>query len=262
MITFQRTADFLLAHRSSQRTVTNIPSDIYPRSWEAAYEVQQQVVGTLCEQHQSQVCGYKLACTNQFAMKWLGVDAPFSGRLLSHSTHQSGVTLATADFILRLIEPEFVFAVGQTVPATATPYNQETIKPYIDRFIPGIEIVDHRYVDFTRVGGAALIADNAIHGASILGEPVRDWRDIDFAQHPVTLGVNGEIRARGSGQNVLGHPLNAMAWLANHLQSQGRSLQSGDLVTTGTATSTYEAQSQDTIDVSFGPLGSVSVSFI
>jgi 2-keto-4-pentenoate hydratase len=32
---------------------------------------------------------------------------------------------------------------------------------------------------------------------------------------------------------VLGHPVDALAWLANHLQDRGLAMKAGDLVTTG-----------------------------
>ena len=63
------------------------------------------------------------------------------------------------------------------------------------------------------------------------------------------------------GRNVLGGPLRAMAWLANHLQQRGMQLQRGELVTTGTATSVYYANAGDELLVDFGDLGSVSLSF-
>ena len=101
------------------------------------------------------------------------------------------------------------------------PYDAESIRPFIGELVPGVEIVDHRYKDFTKVGGNALIADNAIHGACILGEAVENWQDVDLGRHAVELIINRKSWSKGSGENVLGSPLNVMAWLANHLQSRG-----------------------------------------
>jgi len=38
---------------------------------------------------------------------------------------------------------------------------------------------------------------------------------------------------RGTGRDVLGHPLEALAWLANHLAARGLPVKAGDIVTTG-----------------------------
>ena len=42
--------------------------------------------------------------------------------------------------------------------------------------------------------------------------------------------------ARGRGADVMGDPLEAMTWLANHLCARGLQLRSGELVTSGTCT--------------------------
>ena len=254
-------AEYLITNRLRQQVVDNIPEAIYPGSEAEAYQVQERLVSRLTGKYNSRVCGYKLACTNTMAMELLGVAGPFSGRLMSHSTHSDGVALPADDFVRRVVELEFAFVMDRDVPDTAEAFSAQTIEQYIGGFIPGIEVVDHCFRDFTRVGGNALIADNAIHGASILGTPVTDWQSMDLSQHLVRLMVNDKLFSQGSGNNVLGSPLNAMAWLANHLQARGSALKSGDLVTTGTACEVYNAKADDSITADFGELGSVLVSF-
>ena len=247
----------------TKQTMDNIPGDFYPDSEADAYAVQDIVVQSLTEKNNSRTCGYKLACTNKPIMELLNVDGPFSGRMMCHSTHPEDVALVASDFVRRVVELEFVFVMEDDAPKMDIPYTGDTIKSLIGPFIPGIEIVDYRYDDFTKVGGYALIADNAIHGASILGSPDSVlWKEQDLSKHPVTLYVNEQINAQGSGANVLGSPLNVMAWLANHLISRERSLKSGDIVTTGTACNVYYANAGDRITADYGILGNVSLSFI
>ena len=255
-------AEFLLGLRESHEVVDNIPQGIYPATEETAYRIQDRVVHRLTEKHGSATCGYKLACTNSEIMAHLGVAGPLSGRLMTHSMYEDGVSLKSDDFLLRIVELEFVFVLGSDVPASNDDYSEKTIMPFITVFHPGIEIVDHRFADFTRVGGNALISDNAIHGCSVLGQAGEsDWRDVDLVNHPVNLLVNNEVRCRGSGKNVLGSPLIAMAWLANHLQSRGSRLMAGDIVTTGTACDVYYAETGDEITADFDKLGAVSLTF-
>ncbi|NKB60808.1 MAG: hypothetical protein GKR95_01265 [Gammaproteobacteria bacterium] len=162
-------ADFLLEKRFYKKVVDNIPEAAYPASENEAYDVQKQIVSHLTFHHQSSICGYKLACTNDAAKEALGVSGPFSGCMLSHSTYPSGKSLVADDFVLRVVEQEFAFILGEDIPLSNESYTAQTIKPFIGALIPAIEVVDHRYTDFTKVGKGALIADNAIHGASILG---------------------------------------------------------------------------------------------
>ena len=126
--------------------------------------------------------------------------------------------------------------------------------------IPSIEIVDYRFESWT-VGALQVAADNAIHGWWVSGEPLADWRGYDLAEVPVTVERNGTVATTGSGANVLGHPLNVMAWLADELPEYGLALRAGDLVTTGVTTDVFEADAGDTVVAHFDGLGSVSLSF-
>ena len=60
---------------------------------------------------------------------------------------------------------------------------------------------------------------------------------------------------------MLGHPLAALAWLANELPRYGLSLRAGDYVSTGLTTAIYLAQPGDHLRGDFGPLGQVEVRF-
>ena len=255
-------AEFLISRRESGTVFDTIPDELYPGTEEAAYAVQDEIVDHLCQQNNSNRCGYKLACTNPAIMELLNVEGPLLGQMMTHSLFDSGVQLTADDFTRRVVEPEFVFRMAEDVPVSSQPYDADSIKSFIGEMLPGIEIVDHRYRDFTVVGGNALIAENSIHGCSIIGECDRDlWRNTDLETHSVSLFVNGDAREQGVGRNVLGGPLKAMAWLANHLQQRGMQLKGGELVTTGTATSVYYADAGDDLLVDFGELGSVSLSF-
>jgi 2-keto-4-pentenoate hydratase len=110
------------------------------------------------------------------------------------------------------------------------------------------------------MGAAALIADNACHGAWVKGALMKNWRDIDLAAQPVRLMVNGKTAGTGSGAAVLGHPLNAVEWLVNKLASHGLGLKAGQFVTTGVTTETYMAEAGDRVQADFGSIGSVELT--
>lgn len=255
-------ARWLLSARQNMTVADNLPTSLYPGSTRLAYRAQEDLVSQLTELNDSPVIGYKLACTFAPLMKMLGTDGPFYGCLMKHSTFENNVALAARDFTQRIVEPEFLLVMGEDLPVSDDPYTAQTILPFIGSLIPSIEVVDHRYTDFTKVGANALIADNAIHGVSVLGKPVSDWKTVDLAGHAVKLWINGEIRETGSGANVLGNPLNAMAWLANILKSHGKELKKGDFVTTGAASPTYQAVAGDQIRGDFGEFGEVDMSFV
>lgn len=254
------TADYLFDMRQTRRRVAALPADVVPRSLAEGYQVQELLVRKLLDRFGGQPIGYKIACTSDLAQKALGVDGPFFGRLLSYSSQRSPGTLSASAFTVRCAEVEFGFQMADDVPAGPT-YTAETIRPFVGAVIPALEIVDHRYHDWKTVGAPSLLADNAIHGAWVEGEPVTDFRHIDFARHATALVVNGTKTFPGSGAAVLGNPLNVVAWLANTLPRFGQALRRGDKITTGVTTDIYLAVPGDQLIADFGELGRAELTF-
>jgi 2-keto-4-pentenoate hydratase len=253
-------ADYLLDLRLNQRRVGALPDDVRPRSLAEGYRVQELLVKKLLERGGGRPIGYKIACTSELAQKALGVDAPFFGVLMSHTSHRSPATVPGKDFLVRCAEAEFGFVMAADVPGGKT-YTADSIRDFIGAVIPSIEIVDHRYHNWQTVGAPSLLADNAIHGTWVEGEPVADWKGIDFATYPTALVVNRVKTFPGTGAAVLGNPLNVVAWLANELPKFGRVLSRGDKITTGVTTDIYLAQPGDHLAADFGRLGRVEMSF-
>ncbi len=256
-------ANWLYESRQKRTVHDNLPNTCYPETAELAYMVQGQLVSKLIDCRNSKIIGYKIGCTNRQVMQLLGTDNPFYGRILSASTYVSDVQLCASEFTHRIVEAEFMLVMDSDLPHSKTQHSAETIKPFIHALIPAIEIVDHRFTDFTTVGANALIADNGIHAVSILGKLDHDkWKCMNLAKQKARLFVNGRLKETGSGANVLGNPLNAMAWLGNHLQSRGKTLHEGDMVSTGALCPVYDALAGDRISVDFDELGKVNLAFL
>lgn len=252
--------DFFADLRFSQRTEDRIPDGLELPDIATAYACQEALVEQLLTRRGGARAGYKIACTNAIAQQMLNVDAPVYGCLMSSAIHPSPARLKARDFTIIGIEAEFAFEMGADVPASERPYTAETIAAYIDAAFPAIEIVDHRLGDWSRYDAFSLIADNAIHGAWVTGIPYAAWRDLELGTHEVKVYVNGELNASGQGKAALGHPLNALAWLANELPTQGKSLKQGDRITTGVCTDRVPlAQPGDTVQADFGVMGGIEI---
>ena len=256
---YAEAAHTLLDMLRTGRIEPDLPEGLRPVDLPAAYAIQALVVRGLLP-NGAQPIGYKCACTSEIAQQALQIDRPVFGRLLSHTTSPTGVELPAARFTHRVIEAEFGFRMARDVPGRAGGHTPESIAPYVESLIPAVEIVDYRYADWT-VGALAVAADNAIHGWWIEGRPVTDWHDIDLGATEVIVRSNGEVVTTGSGANVLDHPLNVLAWLADELPRFGGRLRAGDRVTTGVATDVFEADQGDVITAEFAGLGSVEVTF-
>ena len=120
-----------------------------------------------------------------------------------------------------------------TPTAGSQPYTADTIRAHVANLYCGAEVVENRYADVSKVSGPGRIADDVLQAACIVGSEIKDWQKLDFA------GVKGrslfedkEIGA-GPGTNVMGGAMISLAWLANKLLANGKVLQAGDVILTG-----------------------------
>jgi 2-oxo-3-hexenedioate decarboxylase/2-keto-4-pentenoate hydratase len=67
----------------------------------------------------------------------------------------------------------------------------------------------------------------------VLGTPVTGWRSQDLVRATARLSINDHEIGSGNGGDVMGHPLNALAWLADTLAAAGTPLRRGMIVMTG-----------------------------
>ena len=175
--------DYLLNLCRTKTRVAALPGHIVPQSLAEGYAVQERVVSVLLAKSGGKPIGYKIACTSELAQKALGVDGPFFGVLMSATTFASGATLKGDDYLVRCAEAEFGFEMADDVPEGRT-YTPVSIKEFIASVIPSIEIVDHRYENWQVVGPPSLLADNAIHGAWVAGEPYTKWQSSTSRRTP------------------------------------------------------------------------------
>lgn len=73
---------------------------------------------------------------------------------------------------------------------------------------------------------------------------------------------NGEVVGTYTAAEVMGSPLNALVWLANHLATRGLALEPGDVVMSGAISPLLRLKVGDTVQAHFARLGLVSVTVV
>ena len=262
---FQAASDTLWDAWRVGACITALPDDCRPRTREDGYAIQARL-----EQRSARpLVGWKIAATSKAGQAHIAVDGPLAGRLLAERAFESGSLLPFGRNHMRVAEAEFAFRMSADILPRATSYTVDEVLANVDSLHPAIEIPDSRYVDFTVVGAAQLIADNACAHDFVLGPAApQSWRTIDLAAHRVVgcvrrAGLSGPpaLEREGIGANVLGDPRVALAWLVNELSQIGVTLRAGQVVTTGTCLVPLPIAPGDQVTCDFGQLGSVSVSF-
>jgi 2-oxo-3-hexenedioate decarboxylase len=130
-----------------------------------------------------------------------------------------------------------------------------------DFVVPAVEIIDSRYRDF-KFDLKSVIADNTSASRFVVGGRMRSVDELDLRTLGVVLEKNGKIVAMAAGAAVVGHPLNAVAMLANHLGARGEEIPAGSFIMTGGVTEAIAVEAGDHVAVRFQDLGTVSMRFV
>jgi 2-keto-4-pentenoate hydratase len=180
--------------------------------------------------------GHKIGGTTADMRRYLNVPEPMAGEIFASEVHPNGGAVRADRFVRLGIETEIAVRLGRDLTPRAEPYAREDALAAVAEVMAAIELVDDRYEDFRTIGIATLVADNAFDAGSILGEPAPGWRALDLGRLGARTFKDGNLVAEGTSDALLGHPLDALAWLAERRSTLGLGLKAGSFVSLGSIT--------------------------
>jgi len=203
--------------------------------------------------------GFKIGATAKRMQDYLGLDGPAAGFMAVGNIYRSGAELRLAEFVRPGVECELAVRLGRDLPAG--PCSPERAADAVADLMAGIEIVDNRYGELLELGVLTLIADQVFHAACVLGEPsTHDWRTLDIGGLRGRLIVDGHQRDEGVGADLMGHPMNCLAWLAGSpVAATFGGLKAGQVVMLGSVTPPVWLTGPASVTVDFSPLSPVQV---
>lgn len=245
----------LYESRQRRGRVTPLPKDIAPQTEAEGAAVQRALahrIGAVT------LGGFKIGATAKRMQDYLGLSGPAAGFMAIDNIHRSGVHLQFGDFVRPGVEGELAVRLARDLPAG--PCSPEQAADAVGELMAGIEIVENRYGELLELGVPTLIADQVFHAACVLGEPAENWRTIDLLTLPGRLIVDGQQRDEGVGADLMGHPMNCLAWLAGSSVAHAfGGLKAGQVVMLGSVTPPVWLTSPAGVTVDFSPLPVVQV---
>ena len=185
------------------------------------------------------VVGYKAGLTNAAVQKRFNAVQPVWGVLYDGMILEDGATVDAAFGARPLFEADMLVRVKSAdINRAKTPME---VLDAIDQIIPFIELPDLVVEKPAALNGNGITAVNVGARLGVAGKPipVPAFRAERFAMfdalRDMTVVISdgaGEI-ARGKGSDILGHPLNAVVWLAEALNKQGLAMEPGQWISLG-----------------------------
>ena len=253
-------AQAIATARRNRSALAALAAEIAPEDEAEGYLVQRAVHDLLLP-HLGSLVGYKIGCTSPVMQRYLEIPHPCGGGVFEKGVHDSGVSLQAGDYVRVGVECEIAMRLARDLAPTEEPFTAEWVGEAIDAYHPAIELVDDRYVKWETMGAPTLVADDFFAAGCVLGKPVSRLAAPDLLKVAGRALINGVEAGHGTGADVLGHPHNALAWLANHLAAEGKGLHAGQIVLTGSLVQTIWLNAGDHVTMELDGLGKVRAEF-
>ncbi len=202
--------------------------------------------------------GYKVGFTNIPVRDDMGLPDSTYGYLLESMVLESGGTLNLSELIAPRIECEICFRLAKPLAGKGLTIAQ--VLDATDAVAAAFEVCDARIRDW-KCPYPDFIADNGFSARIVLEGSWHDVAETDLLEESVVLTQNGNEIARGRGEMAMGHPANAVAWLAGKLADRNKGLEAQQIVMTGTLTPILPIEPGSTYKATFSTLGTVVKRF-
>lgn len=186
---------------------------------------------------QGKVVGYKAGLTNPAVQKRFGVNSPVRGVLLEKMLLEDGAEVPAKFGAIPFFEADIAVVVkDEGINQAKTP--ADVIK-HVSAIRPFIELPDLVTAKEQPITGAVLTAINSGARLGVLGKPIAATPEMADALGKMTVVMrdqDGKELGKAPGAAILGHPLNAVVWLAQDLAKSGGRLRAGDILSLGSFT--------------------------
>ena len=201
--------------------------------------------------------GRKIGLTSEAVQSQLRVDQPDSGSLLESMRVVGGV-VAPGRLLQPRVEAEIAFWLARDISPACTSIDDVAMS--IGSAVAAIEIVDSRISNWD-ISIVDTVADNASSGLFALSDHPVPLAELDVLGAAMSMTRNGEVVSIGTGAACLGHPLNAVLWLARAAADLGEPLRAGELILSGALGPLVPVAPGDRVRAEITGLGVVELQF-
>jgi 2-keto-4-pentenoate hydratase len=224
-----------------------------------AYRIQDVLHRLMIEAGRGEIAGWKIALTSKAMQQMTGVDQPAAGAIFSTAVHPSPARVDVTAYHHLGVEFEVAVRLADDLPASGGPWTRASVAGRVAACMPAFELIEDGDADYKTLDAFTLIAQNTWNGGVVLGAAAPAWQDVDLEIAVTRCWINDQPAGEGKTGDALGHPLEAVAWLANLLNRRGRLLSNGMIVMTGSSITTKFPAPGDRIRFAIDGLGEISL---
>jgi 2-keto-4-pentenoate hydratase len=252
-------ARLLLEARRTGAGLKEFPKDCKPLTAADA----NQIVDEVTKHIDDQIAGWKIT----FLYK--PQEKPFRAPVFASNVLKSPARVPVALAPSRFIEPEVVFRLTRDLPPRSGIYHADEVADAMDA-CPAFEIIATRFDTSERTlrdmlnQRATMVeayADHITNGAFVLGPPLKNWQEIDFARMHVTMKAGDKTIVDTVGGHAFINPFLPVVNLANELRDKS-GLKAGQFVATGSFSGYFPVDLGALVVAEFDHFGRIEATFV
>ncbi len=203
--------------------------------------------------------GYKVGCTSPAIRAQLGLTEPIHAPIFTSGFHPDGVTLSLADFASCAVEPELVLTIGEDVQGSGLPVAR--LRGAIRDVRVGIELHHFRFWA-GQSSAEELICSGGMHAGLVVGTGAVSPARLGLDRERLSVRVDGVVVEAAPASEIMGGPLQSLAWLLDALSREGRGLAAGSVVIPGAPVALVRINGPGRVEAEVEGLGVATARFV
>jgi 2-keto-4-pentenoate hydratase len=257
-----KAAEQLMGTRLHHVPFDGFPEGSRPYTEAEGYLIQDTLAKLLTESGFGRRAGHKIGCTTKVMQEYLRISNPCAGGVYESTVQFGRGVFPLADFVHAGVECEIAVRLADDLTSRGAAFTREDVGAAVGSCMVAIELVDNRYADFTRLGAPTLIADDFFGAGCVLGPDISDFDPFRLDEVTASMSIDDVRVGSGVGSDVLGHPLDALCWLANNAMSRkAGGLRAGEFVLLGSVVEVKWLERPCEVRVVNDPLGEIVAQF-
>lgn len=248
-----RAARLLATAWKNRSAIEGLPDECMPATLEDGYRVQKRLVAFVGEP----ISGWKLGVTSKAAMERCNLAEPIIGRLWAATTVAEATPVRFDSFLSPTVEVELSLRLKHDLEG---PCSESEAAQAVEAANLSIELADSRYTHPQNMEWPAVIADNTVTGAFVVGPAVERYAE----RPPGTICVllNGKTIARANHADWPFSADRVLAFLAGSGRLTGDHPKAGQIVATGSLIVPVALEEKGLLQVFCDGLGTVSTELV
>ena len=256
----EKAASIITSGRINKTKLTELSKEHRPIGETESYKIQDLGKHQLTKKGFGNQVGYKIGCTTPVMQKYLNIHNPCAGVIFESTVQKNFGQTKHSDYQYPGVECEIAVSLIKDMDNKNSPYTDTSVIEYVEAVMAAIEIVDDRWDDYHSISTPTLIADNFFGAGCILGNKNK-ITDLNLNSITGYMKINNKIVGSGIGEDIMGNPFKALAWLANLNIDIGTPLRAGQFVLLGSIVETKWVNKGDLVEIEIDKLGKASIEF-